>query len=308
MSFTISLYRNDSEPEAMTKNLTLIAEYSGTLKEATNIIDPSILIECDITDVIGVNYIYIPTFRRYYYVTSPTSVRTGLVKFSCHCDVLMSFRNEILANRAIVKRQSSKYNLYLPDTQIPAFPKPTLEYKKFSGKFTNQTLILVTAGGTLSDTSILMEVDADCIHNTQQDVYTTVRGGVGISYQYKDNGTAKNMFLGGRYFRTAWTTAGVWQYMDGTETRVIAGDNVEKGIWIRKPKTENFTFKAWRTNTGYNTYLQESLNIWINDDPNDPDILVKHSLVSHTSEATALQLTFPHDYKRIRFEYAEVGV
>ncbi len=306
MSFSISLYRNDSEPEAMTKNLTLIAEYNGTLKEATNIIDPSILIECNIADVASVNYIYIPSFRRYYYVTSITSVRTRLVQFSCHCDVLMSFRNEILSNRAIVKRQESKYNLYVPDSVIGSYAKPSIEIKKFPNTFSGHSYVLLMAGCSVSETSILTEVYADCVHNTQQDSYTTVKGGVGITYQYMDNGVSKNMYLGGRYFQNAWTTAGVWQYRNGTNTNLISSDNTIEPVWIPKPFSSGFTFYVCRTNVGYDTYGQESLNVWINDDPDNPDILVKHSLLANDI-TNPLELTFPHEYKRIRFEYAEAG-
>lgn len=65
--------------------------------------------------VLECNYIYIPNLNRYYYVKSKDIVRTNLVRFNCHCDVLMSFKDIVLQQSGIVGRQENKYNPMIYD-------------------------------------------------------------------------------------------------------------------------------------------------------------------------------------------------
>ena len=133
MSFNITLYQSGAEKNRVDKSefLTSIAEYTGELKSETSIIDPEILIECDLEDVALSNYMYIPEFGRYYFITNITSVRSSLVQFEAHCDVLMSFKDEILANSAIIKRNEGAYDLYLQDPKIKELSRPRFQQLYF---------------------------------------------------------------------------------------------------------------------------------------------------------------------------------
>ena len=106
---TISLYQNMSPKEKVTKTLTLVKTISGYLRDETSILDPVITIELtgDLTMavMVQVNYLYIPDFKRYYYITHMRSIRTGLMEISCHVDVLMSWDTFIRQQEAIVQRQ-----------------------------------------------------------------------------------------------------------------------------------------------------------------------------------------------------------
>lgn len=146
MAFTISLQVNSSERERLTKSLSEIMSVSGVLKSETSIIDPVIMIECDLSDVVNCNYMTIPAFGRSYFVNNIRSVRNGLVEFSCHVDVLSTYASAIRANRAIVRRQQNNWNLYLNDGSFKVYQNPKVLTKAFPSGFTTQEFVLAIAG------------------------------------------------------------------------------------------------------------------------------------------------------------------
>lgn len=146
MAFDIVLQRNNSELNKVTKDVSDLLTVSGKLKTETSIIDPVIMIECDLSAVTGCNYMTIQTFGRSYFVNNIRSIRTGLVEFSCHVDVLSSFADEIRGNIAIVRKQENKWNLYLNDGSFKIYQNPIVLTKAFPSGFTTQEFVLAVAG------------------------------------------------------------------------------------------------------------------------------------------------------------------
>lgn len=146
MAFSITLQRNNSERNRVTKDILTLLTVSGELKTETSIIDPVIMIECDLSSVTGCNYISIPTFGRSYFVNNIRSIRSGLVEFSCHVDVLSSFASEIRGNTAIVRKQENNWNLYLNDGSFKVYQNPYVLTKAFPSGFTTQEFVLAVAG------------------------------------------------------------------------------------------------------------------------------------------------------------------
>ena len=81
MAFDIVLQRNNSERNRVTKDISEILTVSGELKTETSIIDPVIMIECDLSAVVGCNYMSISSFGRSYFVNNIRSIRSGLIEF-----------------------------------------------------------------------------------------------------------------------------------------------------------------------------------------------------------------------------------
>lgn len=146
MAFEIMLQRNNSERNRITKDISNILTVSGELKAETSIIDPVIMIECDLSAVVGCNYISISAFGRSYFVNNIRSIRSGLVEFSCHVDVLSSFASQIRGNTAIVRRQENNWNLYLNDGSFKVYQNPNVLTKAFPSGFTTQEFVLAIAG------------------------------------------------------------------------------------------------------------------------------------------------------------------
>ena len=146
MGFNIALQTNASEKNKLDKDLTTIATITGTLKAETSIIDPIILIEGDLSNYIGCNYMTISSFGRSYFVNNIRSIRNNLFEISAHVDVLSSFAKGIRSNSAIVRRQENKWNLYLNDGTFKVYQNPNVLTKAFPSGFTKQEFVLAVAG------------------------------------------------------------------------------------------------------------------------------------------------------------------
>lgn len=148
MAFDIILQTNNSEKNAVTKNITDIATITGTLKQETSIIDPVILVAGDIASYVGCNYMTCATFGRSYFVNNIRSIRAGLFEISCHVDVLASFADQIKENRAIIRRQENRWNLYLNDGSFKVYQNPDVWTVPFSSGFSTQEFVLAVAGAS----------------------------------------------------------------------------------------------------------------------------------------------------------------
>lgn len=146
MAFNIDLQVNNSEKIKITKSLTTLSTVTGVLKEGTSIIDPVILVECDLNTFKSCNYMTITAFGRSYFVTNIKSIRNGLVEFSCHCDVLSTYATQIKSNSAIIRRQEKDWNLYLNDGSFKVYQNPHIITKEFPAGFSTQEFVLAIAG------------------------------------------------------------------------------------------------------------------------------------------------------------------
>ena len=119
--FAMHFYKNVAEYNRVDKSayITSTITLSGTLREACSVMAPAFNIQVEnIGDVLNSNYVYIPVFRRYYFVTDITSIYKDLWRVSCSCDVLMSFKDSIYQLEGIIARNEFDYNDYLEDSEI----------------------------------------------------------------------------------------------------------------------------------------------------------------------------------------------
>ena len=129
---TCVFFQNTAEPNRVNKTdyLTEQTRVSGNLRDISDVINPSITFECTDDKILKSNYVYIPAFNRYYFINSITSVRTNLWRVNLHCDVLYSFRNDVLQIKAIIDRQENNFNRYLIDNNMPLSSIPYKEAKE----------------------------------------------------------------------------------------------------------------------------------------------------------------------------------
>lgn len=140
----INLYNNESPPNKISKQITLILALEGTLKNESDIVNPIIRIYAPTLP--NFNYARIPAFNRYYYMREVESVRADIWDIKLTSDPLMSFDltdvsgvlvegqnggSDYLEHRHFVRNVKSK-------TNIINFPNGLLD----SGEY-----ILITAGG-----------------------------------------------------------------------------------------------------------------------------------------------------------------
>ena len=107
-NMSIFLYQNKSPENQVSKSLVNGIELKGTLRENCNIINPILTIQNDDMSILNYNYIYIPLFRRYYYINTISTIVNKLYQVECKIDVLMSFKNDIKNLECVVVRQVNK--------------------------------------------------------------------------------------------------------------------------------------------------------------------------------------------------------
>ena len=129
---TCVFFQNTAEPNRVNKTdyLSEQLRVNGNLRDISDVTNPSITFECADDKILKSNYVYIPAFNRYYFINSITSVRTNLWRVNLHCDVLYSFRNDVLQIKAIIDRQENNFNRYLIDNNMPLSSIPYKEAKE----------------------------------------------------------------------------------------------------------------------------------------------------------------------------------
>lgn len=146
MSVSIVLYNNSSPVNAMDKSISSIATLTGNLREESELINPTILVER--SSMSGVNYAQIPEFDRYYFVERIESVRTNLWRLILHVDVLYTYRAAIRRNRALIYRQQNRFDLMLDDGIFRCKQNPRIYRYEFPSGLDNFNYVLITAGGS----------------------------------------------------------------------------------------------------------------------------------------------------------------
>jgi hypothetical protein len=136
-----------SEKNRIRKTIQSQRTYSGTLREQSNVVHPSILIEIDNPTLF--NYLYIPSWNRYYFISEMTSVKNDLWRIDCTCDALMSFANAILGLDVMpIASGVDGQNQYLDGPQWSTLVKDTTSTINFSsGLNASGEYVLITSGG-----------------------------------------------------------------------------------------------------------------------------------------------------------------
>lgn len=125
-TFSLMLYRNSAEAHRVDKTefLEYVNNLDGTLRKACSIIAPEIDLAYSIIDF---NYIYIPIYNRYYFVTDVVYLNKGLVHLSLKVDTLMSFKNIIYSQKGLIGRNEFNYNDNLIDKERIINNNPIVE-------------------------------------------------------------------------------------------------------------------------------------------------------------------------------------
>ena len=135
------LYRTSSPPNKVSKSLKNAKEYDPIrLVDETSILNPTIEISFDDVETVATyNYMYIPKFKRYYFIKEPRWINQ-ICYIDCICDVLMSYKTDIKNSTQLIERQQSLCNKYIRDTQAPILSTKSYIYKSFGSAFnTNET-------------------------------------------------------------------------------------------------------------------------------------------------------------------------
>lgn len=143
----ILLYKTTDANNDLNKTISDKLTLVGALRDSSSIVAPSILIQ---SNPIGYNYAYISEFGRYYYIKNITAFRKNAWLIDLKCDVLMSFKDEILEMSGIVSRLTNGDEYAPRDIKtrcLETHRKIVFENTPFTS---DGTYVLVTQGGEVS--------------------------------------------------------------------------------------------------------------------------------------------------------------
>lgn len=150
---TITLYNSNSDRRTLTKDIVQVADIDNVnLLDDCNIISPVFLLSN--VEWASANYLYCSDFKRYYYIDNVEYVPANLIRLRCSCDVLMSFKNDILKSSAIVQRGGNNINVLLSDSSVKSQANSVTVNKAFSNcgllpriSSENYSFVLTVYGG-----------------------------------------------------------------------------------------------------------------------------------------------------------------
>lgn len=121
MQISAYINRNDTNTANKLSNLTFIDSYNVNPYNAVDIERPSFIMDYS-AGLVGCNYIHVPEFGRYYFVTNSVN-KGGQIILECLSDPLTSFLNDIKNCDITVLRSTSvgAPTMY-EDSKLPVYP------------------------------------------------------------------------------------------------------------------------------------------------------------------------------------------
>lgn len=98
----LKLFNTTDSNNTIGKTMLDEQTFDITFKETFDIINPVVMLKSDVP--ILKNYAYIPELGRYYFITSIQIQSNKIYKLFLECDVLESFKADILASYGLVTR------------------------------------------------------------------------------------------------------------------------------------------------------------------------------------------------------------
>lgn len=141
----MKLYTTNDGENVVNKQLSPPLIIDVVLKADTNINSPVILINTGSIDFSEYNYCSITELGRYYFIDDIEQVNNRIIRLSCSTDVLMTYKQDILASHARVRR-SIKNGDYMNVSIESSIIKTVNKYLSDKSLSDNKTLILTTVG------------------------------------------------------------------------------------------------------------------------------------------------------------------
>lgn len=141
-----TFYYNKSDKRYANKILDIVYDdVELTYIDKTDIANPVIKLG-KAMDPLAYNYVYIPEFNRYYFVTEPPTFEAGYYRVKLHTDTLMSFKVYYKKQNVIVARNEHLFNMYLDDPKYKVQSRTAVRTVVFPSGFTGHNIVLGVVG------------------------------------------------------------------------------------------------------------------------------------------------------------------
>lgn len=138
---TLELYKVTNQPNELTKTLNNAVIVNGSFRSEIDSMDVIVEIESNTYDF---NYVYIPSLNKYYFLQNLVHVNAKIIRMQLHCDVLMTYKTDILASYGLVI-QGGTINPYY--SSIESDSRQTIRRTTFPYTFNstgNYVLVTIT--------------------------------------------------------------------------------------------------------------------------------------------------------------------
>lgn len=147
MAITMSLYQVKDDLNVMGKSIpTATSTHTIKLKDGCSVDKPVVSFSAMASAIAPLNYAYIDTFGRYYYIVDRKSIVNGVVELTLESDPLQSFMSDIKKCNATITRNQYDIQGYLADSGYNALAFQGVQYKAFPNAMDDASYILVTVG------------------------------------------------------------------------------------------------------------------------------------------------------------------
>lgn len=136
---TLELYKVLNQPNELTKTLNNSVIVNGSFRSEIDSMDVIVEIESNTYDF---NYVHIQSLNKYYFLQNLVHVNAKIIRMQLHCDVLMTYKTDILASYGLVT-QGGTINPYY--SSIDSDSRQSIRRVTFPYTFNNTgNYVLVT--------------------------------------------------------------------------------------------------------------------------------------------------------------------
>ena len=137
----LKLFNTTDSNNTIGKTLTDEQTFNITFKDTFDIINPIVILKSD-TPILK-NYAQIPEFGRYYFITSIQIQPNNIYKLFLECDMLETYKDDILASKGLVTRAGEGNQFYDGGLNSEVRKEITLYYSELEIPYDEQ-IVLVT--------------------------------------------------------------------------------------------------------------------------------------------------------------------
>lgn len=147
----VFFYNNKSDYRKLSKILESAGSAECALKEGCDILYPALrLAKVDLPNYANTNYMYIPTFGRYYCIKIRAITGDMIEIETLKPDPLMSFANGIRSLTCTITRQEYRYNDYYVDNELGIRQTKMIQWVNLGTFDAGKGIYLTVDGGTES--------------------------------------------------------------------------------------------------------------------------------------------------------------
>lgn len=139
----VEFYHTADNANTINKTLQLINTVDIIFRQAVNEATPFIIMNKD--KLTGSNYVHIPNFNRYYFISSVDNYTANLLRIDLVTDLLMTYKDEILNTPVLITATNTPSYF---STNLPTQTKTIKRVVKSDITLNKESsLILTTIGG-----------------------------------------------------------------------------------------------------------------------------------------------------------------